>query len=112
MASKELIVRSMPFSTGTSAPGAAVYCGDMDPASVVLSVGGTFSATVQLQGSLDKQVWFSLGGTLVSTSGVVNMSTDGTAKMLSAAWVRVATPSTFVSNTSAICTVAGTPKSL
>lgn len=108
MASREIIVRNMPFATGTSAPGAAVYIGDLDPATVVLSAGGTFDATVQFQGSLDKQVWNSIGAaTTIDVGGLVNMSTDSIAPMHAAAWVRVATPSDFTSNTSAVCTVAG-----
>jgi len=114
MANKDIVVRNMAFATGTGTSGnqgAAVYVGDLDPATVVLSAGGTFSATVQFQGSIDGQVYFSLGGTLASTAGVVNMSTDGTAKMLSAAWVRV-TCTAFTSNTSAVTSVAGMPKSV
>lgn len=113
MASKELVVRNMAFATGTSAPGAAVYIGDLDPTTVVLSAGGTFDATVQFQGSLDNQVWFSVGAALsADTAGMVNMATAGSNPMAAAAWVRVATPSDYTSNSSAVCTVAGVPKSL
>lgn len=108
MASKEIVVRNMTFATGTSAPGTAVYVGDLDPATVVLAAGGSFDATIQFQGSLDNQTWFSIGAALAAdTGGLVNMSTTGTAPMSAAAWVRVATPSDFTSNTSAVCTVAG-----
>lgn len=114
MASKELAVRNMAFATGTGTSGnqgASVYIGDLDPATVVISVGGTFAATVQLQASLDNQFYGSLGGTFVSTTGTVNMATVGTAPWASAAWVRV-TCTAFTSNTSAVVTVAGVPKSL
>ncbi|SRR6266567_2968371 len=113
MASKENVVRNMPFATGTSAPGAAVYVGDLEPATVVLAAGGSFDATIQFQGSIDKQTWFSIGAALtLDTGGLKNMSTDATAPMNCASWVRVATPSDFASNTSAVCTVSGVPKSL
>lgn len=113
MASKELVVRNMPFATGTSSPGAAVYVGDLDPATVVLQAGGTFDATVQFQGSLDKQVWYSIGNaTTIDAGGLINMSTDANHPMASAAWVRVQTPSDFTSASAPVCTVAGVPKSL
>lgn len=113
MASKETVVRNMPFATGTSAPGAAVYIGDLDPATVMLSAGGTFDATIQFQGSPDKQNWFSVGNALSADSGgVVNMTTDSNHPLASASWVRVQTPSDFTSNTSAVCTVSGVPKAL
>lgn len=108
MASREIVVRNMAFATGTSAPGAAVYIGDLDPATVVLQAGGTFDATVQFQGSLDKQVWYSIGAaTTIDVGGLVNMTTTGTAPMAAAAWVRVQTPSDFTSASAPICTVSG-----
>src|SRR5581483_9800024 len=113
MSSKELAVRNMPVATGTSAPGAGVYIGDLDPSTVALAAGGTFDATIQFQGSLDNQTWFSIGAALAAdTGGLVNMTTAGSNPMASAAWVRVATPSDFTSNTSAVCTVAGKPIAL
>lgn len=113
MASKDIVVRNMAFATGTSAPGAAVYIGDLDPATVVLQAGGTFDATVQFQGSLDNQVWYSIGAaTTIDVGGLVNMTTTGTSPMAAAAWVRVACPVDFTSASAPVCTVAGYPKAL
>lgn len=113
MASKDLVVRNMPFATGTGTPGAAVYVGDLDPATVVLAAGGTFDATIQFQGSLDKVTWFSIGAALtIDTGGMVNMTTTGSSPMACAGWVRCATPSDFTSNSTGVCTVAGFPRAL
>ena len=113
MASKETTTRLLPFATGTGSAnaGAPIYVGDLDPATLVLSLGGTFNATVQFETSIDGLNWFAVGSTFASASGQINVATTGTAPRSCALWARVSCTA-FTSDTSALATVAGMPISL
>lgn len=111
MASKDIVVRNMPFPTAGPTAGAAVYIGDLDPATVNLTVGGTFVATAKFEGSLDGTNYFPIGAAGTSGTAIqVNMTTASPA-MAAAVWVR-ANANAFTSSASGVATVVGYPKAL
>lgn len=118
MASKETIVRvatTLPTSaTGNAANSNSVYVGDLDPATVVLQVAGTYTSTMQFQTSVDGTNWFQAGSDVAGTGAVsnqTNMSTASSNPRSAAVWARIHC-SAFTSITSVAFAVAGVAKSL
>ncbi len=114
MASKEIVVRkstTSPTSATTPADVSnAIYIGDLDPATVAMTITGTYTSTMKFEVSLDGVNWFQAGADVAGTGAVSardEMATTSTARV-SAAWARIRC-SAFTSITAVALTVAGMP---
>lgn len=108
----ENAVRALTCPTSV-ASGAAVYVGDLDINRSALSIAGTFTATFQLEASIDGTNFFSVGAAVAgtgATKAIVNPATDGTASVKAAQFYRVRC-SAYTSG-SATAVAAGAPNKL
>ncbi len=98
-------------ASGDNAYSNAIYVGDMDPSTVVLSVVGTYTSTMQYQVSIDGTNYFQAGADQAGTGAVANstnMQSAGSNPRACAMWARLKC-SAFTSITAVDFVVAGSP---